>query len=213
MQHTSPEEIALDKQALGLLAPLGPVLHRAMEPSLEIARSYFDERPECPHDPYLFSNLARYHTCLRLAGAPLPDGVTFTRLRNNGILMHCDGVLVRVWKADEDGEMQGPGASKRKQAYCTQRELFPFDARYLRYAILWDLDRSTGVLTFSLACPKSFDVYRPWASPECHFYINFPHAATEVSAASRFSKGPSSEDDIDLTPKRNIAEADDANNN
>jgi hypothetical protein len=208
MQHT-PFEVTLDKQALDLLSPLGPVLHRAMEPGLELARGYFEEHPDYPHDPYLFSNLARYHTCLHLASASLPDGVTFTRLRNNGILIRCDGILVRVWKADEDGEMHGPGTSKRKRDYCTQDFLFPVDARDLRYAVLWDLDQSTGLLTFALACPKKFDIERPWASPECHFYINFPHAATEVTAAERFSQGAAHEDDIVLKPKRKIAEADD----
>lgn len=202
--HEDPGDFA--KQSLELLSPLGPVLHRAMEPSLEEARAYFVDRQ---FDGYVFADLARYHTCCRLAAMALPPYVEFTRLRNNGIRFECRGATARVWKADEGGELQGPGNSKAKQEYFAQRELFSREPTQVRYAIVWEYDFATGLLIFSLACPREFDANRPWNNPDCHFYIEFPHAATEVSASPGFKSPQEQEGDIELKPKRHAGESGD----
>ena len=72
---------------------------------------------------------------------------------------------------------------------------------------MWDYSASTGVLTLSLACPRNFDEYRPWQKADCHFYIDFPHAASTVIADSAFSAAPEEVEDIDLRPKRKIDES------
>ena len=102
--------------------------HRAMEPSIEDVLGYLKGRR---FDGYVFADLIRYHTCSRLDEARLPKGVTFDRLSNNGILLRCEGTPARVWKADEDGELQGPGNSKSKQAYFDQDSLFWDDPRFI----------------------------------------------------------------------------------
>jgi len=193
-----------------MLAPLGPILHRAMEPSVEEARTYLNGRR---FDGYVFADLTRYHTCCRLEQSNLPKGIAFNRLPNNGILFHCDGSQARVWKADEGGELQGPGTSKSKQAFFDQSNLFSQDPRSYRYAIVWQYDFQTGLLTLSLACPKQYDEQRPWNNVECHFYIPFQHAAFEVSAAPEFSSPEPSVDDIDLKPRRKIQESGDDGSN
>ena len=192
-----PSEFA--KRSLELLAPLGQVLYRAMEPSVEEARKYFEGGRI---DSYVFADLARYQTVRRLETAVLPGGVEFERLPNNGISFVCCGAAVHVWKADEGGELRGPGNSKSKQQYFDQEFLlFEPDPSCAKFAIVWDYDFRTGLLTFSLACPESFDAYKPWNSPKCHFYIEFPHAATEIVPSHEFSE-ISSDSDIELKPKR-----------
>jgi hypothetical protein len=196
-------------ESLSLLAPLGPILYRAMEPSIEEARDYLAGRR---FDGYVFADLTRYHTCSRLEESTLPPGIVFTRLPNNGMLLRCAGSQARVWKADEGGELQGPGTSKSKQAYFVQDNLFTQDPRAFRFAILWQYDFETGLLSLSLACPKQFDEQRPWNKPECHFYIPFQHAILSVSADAAFSAEQPSED-IDLKPKRKVQESDENERN
>lgn len=193
------------KKSLAFLAPLGPVLYRAMEPSVEEARQYLADRE---FDGYVFADLSRYHTCCRLESATLPEGVEFQRLQNNGIGFICNGCEVRVWKGDEDGELRGPGKSKAKQQYFEQEfMLFPPEPEQARYAIVWDYDFITGLLVFSLMCPKNFDQYRLSQKPDCHFSIEFPHAATEIHPSPAFSETPI-EGDIELQPKRKVQDAD-----
>jgi hypothetical protein len=190
------------QKSLSLLSPLGPVIYRAMEPSIEDARKYLAEPRK--FDGYVFADLTRYHTCCRLESATLPEGIKFQRLQNNGMGFNCHGSVVRVWKGDEDGELRGPGTSKTKKEYFDQEFLlFAPDPAQARYAVVWDYDFMPGLLTLSLACPKNFDQYRPWNNPDCHFYIEFPHAATEIAPSPEFSE-PSPDGDIELEPKRKV---------
>lgn len=153
------EPTDFSSRSLQLLAPLGMILHRAMEPSIEQARTYLDGRR---FDGYVFSDLTRYHTTCRIDEMELPPTVKFRRLRNNGIEFVCNECLVRVWKADEDGELHGPGSSKSKRAYFDQDSLFePDDPTQFRFGIVWDYAFDTGLLKLSLACPKLFDIERP----------------------------------------------------
>ena len=193
------------RKSLDLLAPLGLVLHRAMEPSIEDARTYLNGRR---FDGYLFSDLTRYHTTCRIEDMKLPKEILYTRLRNNGIQLFCNGCLARVWKADEGGELHGPGYSKSKRAYFDQESLFPpEDPTQFRFGIVWDYDFATGLLKFSLACPKQFDIDRPWRNPDCHFYIAFPYAAGTFEASSAFTEPQPDEDDIELKPRKKVDEA------
>jgi hypothetical protein len=177
-----------------------------MEPSIEDALSYLKGRR---FDGYVFADLIRYHTCSRLDEAKLPKGVTFDRLSNNGMLLRSEGTPARVWKADEDGELQGPGNSKSKQAYFDQDHLFWDDPRFYRFAILWQYDFQTGFLRLSLACPRQYDEQRPWDNPKCHFYIPFQHAALDIAAGKQFG-APGEDGDIHLKPKRAVQESDES---
>jgi hypothetical protein len=174
-----------------------------MEPSVEEALAYLKGRR---FDGYLFADLVRYHTCCRLEETALPKGVAFERLPNNGMLLRCDGARARVWKADEDGELQGPGVSKSKQAYFDQEQLFWDDPRFYRFAITWQYDFDTGLLGLSLACPKQYDEERPWRNPKCHFYIPFPDAALTITAGKQFEEA-GDDGDINLRPKRAVQES------
>jgi len=109
-------------------------------------------------DGYVFADLTRYHTVCRLDSAILPKGMKWHRLQNNGIEFTCDGSVARVWKADEDGELRGPGTSRAKKQYFDQEFLlFPPEPCQARYAIVWDYDLTDGLLSLSFACPKNFD--------------------------------------------------------
>lgn len=210
LEHNRVELTDFANRSLTLWSPVGPILYRAMEPSAEEARQYLNGRK---FDGYVFSDLTRYHTCCRLESTALPRGITFQRLQNNGISFSCDGSIARVWKADEAGELRGPGGSKIKREYFDQEFLlFSPEPSQARYAILWEYDLSTGLLTFSLACPKQFDQYKPWNNPECHFSIALPHAATGISASPAFSE-VAAENEIELKPKRNVQDLNESPNN
>ncbi len=172
-----------------------------MEPSIEDARAYFANRK---WDGYVFADLTRYHTCCRIEEMAMPEGVKFTRLQNNGMKFECNNCEARIWKADIDGELQGPGQSKSKQAYFDQGVLFSMEPSAFRFAIVWEHDAHTGLLKLSIACPKQFDETRPWSNPECHFYLPFPHAATEIPSADKFGEVVRPENDIELMPKRQV---------
>lgn len=201
MEHNPRNLSEFAQECLNAVSPLGTILHRAMEPSIEEARAFFSKRR---FDAYVFADLCRYFTCCRLESTYLPDGITFERLRNNGMLIDCHGRTVRIWKADEDGELQGPGNSKAKREYFDQPflSLFAPDPAAVKLATVWDYDFKTGILRLSLACPKSFDTFKPWQNPDCHFYLEFPHAATDVKPSPRFQEPPAFFEDIDLKPKR-----------
>jgi hypothetical protein len=109
---------------------------------------------------------------------------------------------------DEDGELQGPGTSKSKQAYFDQGNLFLQDPTAFRYAVVWRYDFQTGLLALNLACPKQYDEQKPWHNPECHFYLPFQHAALDVTASEQFTS-PDAGEDLELKPKRKIQESGD----
>jgi hypothetical protein len=194
--------------SLALWGPIGPALHRAMEPSIEEARQYLENRK---FDAYVFADLTRYHAVCRLETAALPDSIGFQRLQNNGIGFTCGESALRVWKADEDGELRGPGTSKSKREYFDQEFLlFPPEPSQARYVIIWDYDFTMGLLSLSLTCPKNFDVYKPWNYPQCHFLLPLPHAATSIVPSSDFSE-VSTDEDIVLEPKLKTADLDEHN--
>jgi hypothetical protein len=179
---------------------VGKIVHAAMEPSVEEARAYLEGKR---FDGYVFSDLTRYNTVTRIMQIKLPQAVRFEKLRNNGMEFLCNGCLARVWKGDEDGKLQGPGNSESKRAFFDQDSLFPpEDPTQFRFGIVWDYAFDTGLFKLALACPKLFDSERPWKNPECHFYIPFPDAATEIKAAEIF--GTSAGEEIPLTPKRKV---------
>jgi hypothetical protein len=174
-----------------------------MEPSIEEARQYFEKRR---FDAYVFADLARYHAACRLEKATLPTGIAFQRYQNNGIGFVCHESELRVWKADEDGELRGPGASKaRKQYFDQEFLLFPPNPAQARYAIVWDYDFTNGLFSLSFACPKNFDVYRPWNNPEYHFFLPLPHAATTFVPAREFTE-TIADGDIVLEPKQKVVD-------
>jgi len=205
----TPNTVLLERfaqRSLDALSPLGPILHRALEPSIEDARAYFKERRP---DPYLFAHLIRYHATTRILSSPLPGEVEFHSLRNSGISFTCNGCKARVWKSDGEGELHGPGVSQSRQNYFDQPFLDLVDPNPadVRYVVLWDCDAKTGLLTLTIACPKRFNEDRPWDKPECHFYTVFPHAAIAVSASPQLTN-PEPLEDLELQPKQKVSEQD-----
>jgi hypothetical protein len=174
-----------------------------MEPSVEEARQYLENRR---FDGYVFADLTRYNTACRLEGATLPQGVTLDLRQNNSIGFVCCDSELRVWKADEDGQLRGPGTSKAKKSYFDQEFLlYPPEPSQARFAIVWDYDFTTGLLSLSLACPKNFDVYKPWDNPDCHFFLPLPHAATTIMPSPEFTD-VASDGDIVLEPNQKTAD-------
>jgi len=114
--------------------------------------------------------------------------------------------MVRICKADGDGELYGPGKSATRRSYFAQEllGLFAPEPHHLRFVILWEYSQELG-LTLSLACPKNWRRERSWQKAECHFYVEFPHAATTLAADDSFSSAVA-EDEIRLLPKFKAAE-------
>lgn len=201
MEHIPPEHSELAKTALNRLAPIGSILHRAMEPSILEALSFFERKR---YDAHLFADLCRYHTACRIESRPMPADIKFKRMQNNGMVFRCNGCFAAVYKANHNGELYGPGKSITKQQYFSQHQLFFgfADPTLYRYAIIWEHSEASGLM-LSIACPKSWDYFRSWQKTNCHFYVEFPHAAETLKADDVFLNQV--EDGIDLRLKQDTA--------
>ena len=200
MEHIPPEHSELAQHTLHRLAPVGSLLHRAMEPSIVEAQQFFDGRR---YDDHLFASLCRYYTACRLEQRPMPADTRFRRIQNNGMIFRRKRCIAAVYKANCNGELYGPGRSKAKQQYFSQYHLFSqlADPAQYRYAIIWEHTEAAGLL-LSIACPKSWEYFRSWQKADCHFYIEFPDAASGLKADDAFFEEGT---DIDLWPKRDAA--------
>ncbi len=201
MEHIPPEHSELAKAVLDRLTPVGSILHRAMEPSVLDALSFFDGRR---YDAHLFADLCRYHATCRIESRPMPVDIKYKRIQNNGMVFRCKGCFAAVYKANQNGELYGPGKSKTKQQYFSQHHLLLelADPTLYRYAIIWEHSEVSGLL-LSIACPKSWEYFRSWQKTDCHFYVELPHAAETLKADDVFLNQV--EDGIVLKPKQDVA--------
>jgi hypothetical protein len=153
------------------------------------------------------THMIRYEATTRLLQFDFPQQITFNPLRNSGLEFVCNDCTARVWKADGEGELQGPGTSLARLQYFEQPfiDVINPDPTQMRYAILWDRDVETGVFHLSLACPKRANEKRPRDTPECHFYIEFPHAATSVTASPQITN-PEPVEDLELQQRQKTSE-------
>jgi hypothetical protein len=202
MQHIPPEFADLAQDAVKCLAPINVLLHRTMEPSGQDAMDQFNETH--PYDPFVFADLFRYYTVCRINTIPRAASIRFRSLPNNGMTFQSNGCTAHVFKANSDGELYGPGKSGVKRAYFAQEERFLFAprAQHFRYAILWDYTREAG-LQLSVTCPKTWSRAKPWQRTDCHFYVEFPHAAANIVPDEVFYGTPW--EDVELQPKQKTA--------
>lgn len=172
-----PPQLALEK-----LRSLHPLVYQAIEQAVEEAREFFS-REKTPYEPYLFANLVRYKTrrlLAELADGPIMFGLS--NLANNGIEIEYDGIVIRVWKADE-GQLPAPGVSRAKQEFYYQPYLPDLDIspEPVRLAVIWDTDSDHGLRELLLVCPKGAN--EPWMPGESHWLIPIPHPATAMKPA------------------------------
>ena len=164
-----------------VLDVLYPIFEKAVAETQKYMQSKIEEfrgiDTEIPLDPYVFSQLVRFHASELLDSKELVSvGFLFHRLPNSGIFLEYKGYQIRVWKADE-GQLPAPGNSHAKQDFY-QQELFP-EIRPKKLAVLWE-SVVNGAVSLILACPSGEG--DPWQPGQSHWEITGPHPAQLIEA-------------------------------
>jgi hypothetical protein len=189
---------ALD--ALSLLAPIHPQIHKALDNGAFKAKAYFDSE-ETKVERCLQSMLVRYHAKLQLQ-KDFPE-VVFDNFSLCGISLLCKDLTwkgrnvncrLRVWKSFNN-ELPPPGDSEGRRVFYTQPqiEMFPDGSpnddeqvNELKFAILWNLT-NTGILSpLWLVAPKSCN--RKTGQIKVWWDIQIPDPALSVQEAPRARK-------------------------
>lgn len=161
--HPSAED------ALSLLAPIHPQIHKALDNGAFKARAYF-EAEDTKVERCLQSMLVRYHAKLQLQ-KDFPE-VVFDNFSLCGISLLCKDLTwrgrkvncrLRVWKSFSN-ELPPAGESDGRRVFYTQPQLemfpdgSPNEAEHtneIRFAILWNLSSTGILLPLWLVAPKS----------------------------------------------------------
>jgi hypothetical protein len=186
------------------LRPLLDVLYDVFEKAVAKTISYLQgtmlelhgTANECPPDPYVFSQLVRFHASELLDSQRASDlGFLLRRLPNSGIFLEYRGYQIRVWKADE-GQLPAPGNSQAKQDFY-QQEFFA-DIRPRKLAVLWE-SFINGEVSLILACPKGEG--DPWEIGQSHWEISVPHPAQALISAEALAQNVDDFEDLEPVHK------------
>jgi hypothetical protein len=172
------------------LEPLLSPLYRFIEEGAADANSFFHQRGEKPHDPWLYPHIVRWHTCnglddLKQTNATLDYEAA--DLPMAGIEIAYSGHTIKVFKAT-DGVLPAAGRSPNRQAFFNGN-LFGEDEEVFEranLAVIWDVDAHGSLILMQLVCPKAGSP--TWKPGEVHWAVDIPHPATiERTAAAAAS--------------------------
>lgn len=173
------------------LAPLTPVLYRAVEAGIAESLDFFSTR-EQPVDPCLQPNIVRWR-----AKQILDDAGHLTELEhenvvalpyrqfvrmpvaNNGLQLSYGDLVLRILKAD-GGDVPLAGASRARQRFYHQLSLLDEAIDVLRLLVLWDVDCTGLSGELLLVCPRRGAETRD--SLEVHWMVPIPHPAEGLGA-------------------------------
>lgn len=148
------------------LAPLAPVLYKALEVGTIEAHGYFADRKQRV-DSYLFPCLVRYHAKMILDDAGhRTQEFEFDRrnLANNGLELWFGDYRVRILKA-RNGLLPSPGTSRTKQQFYHQLPLMDQSIESMNLLVLWD-HTPTGLAQLTVCRPA-----RPFRYDETPEYL------------------------------------------
>lgn len=191
MHMDTPEAVVVELRPI--LDVLYPIFERAVAETQKYMHSKMEEfrgsDRELPLDPYVFSQLVRFHASELLDSKEVASvGFLFHRLPNSGIYIEYRGYQIRVWKADE-GQFPAPGNSHAKQDFY-QQELFP-EIRPRKLAVLWE-SLINGAVSLILACPSGEG--DPWQPGQSHWEVTVPHPAQSIQAGGAHNQSDDFED-------------------
>jgi hypothetical protein len=189
-------EIPAPTHVMKALAPVWPPLYTALEWATQQTRAYF-ETEGVPIDRHLAPSLVRYQAKRYLARLghdvqeEAGEAYAFQTLPNNGLSLSYRGdhlYVLRVLKALE-GQLPAPGASRARQAFWQQQQLFDYDAPSaaelrpsLNLLVLWEADAGYTLRRLSLVCPRVGALTRE--SVAAYWVTEIPHPNVWRSTAA-----------------------------
>jgi hypothetical protein len=184
------------EQVLAYLAVPIRAVHDALDHGVSLADSKFSDMA---HDPYLWTHIARYGACQRLAQAEPEGWKNGRRLPNSGIEVTRGPLVLRTLKA-QGSDPPHPGGNLARRAFWTQARQMRLPLSYegapfpdgANYILDWTVNRER-VLSFALSKPVGIWKYR--GEPKLEW-----RRSVRITDDADLRFVPTDEDGLDVEP-------------